>query len=256
MCTWQVINLRPNRANGCGITSIKTFAFVQHHVAHGFVLYVVEIALCKTCICCKPLFVFTFQVLVQYCFEGSRTLVFRQTAFRDFIYFVVSHLHDFYSNFFVVRFVAVLAFYLCLLNLRSHVQLRLNLYFDSIVSELDGVHHFLFRNFFHLTFYHNHRVHRGADHHIHFQICNLSRGRVDDVLAVNATHTNLRDRTVEWKVTYCNSSRCRQTSQRGCLYVFVVGNHLDHELDLSVVILWEQRTQYAVDQTHGQYFVI
>ena len=128
--------------------------------------------------------------------------------------------------------------------------------FDSFVSRLEGVEEVLFRHLVHLTFHHHDILVSSADHQIHIGFLQLLESRVDHELAVDTSHTHLRDRSVEWDVGNSQRSRSRETRQRIRLVHTIRGNHIHRHESLRMVVIREQRSEGTVDQTCRQNLII
>ena len=126
---------------------------------------------------------------------GAPVLVGR-AGLGDGVCLVVAFFADILAEFLVIVFVAVFALYerayfLCELHL------SLALLLDGIVSGLECSEKVGFRHFVHFAFHHHDIVVGGAYHQLHVGVFKLLECGVDDKLAVDASHTHFRDRSVE-----------------------------------------------------------
>ncbi len=68
---------------------------------------------------------------------------------------------------------------------------------DSLVSSLEGIEEVNLLYFLHLTLYHHDVLSRSTYHEVHVGVSHLSLCWVDNILAVDASYANLRDRALE-----------------------------------------------------------
>ncbi len=59
------------------------------------------------------------------------------------------------------------------------------------MCSLQSTYKILFRNLIHLAFNHHDVVLSGTNHKVHIGFFHLFEGWIDDILTINASHTNL-----------------------------------------------------------------
>ena len=101
-----------------------------------------------------------------------------------------------FAQFLVVHLVAVFALHVGAEFLHEFL-LELALWLDCLVSHLESFEQFLFAHFLHLAFHHHDVLLGGTHHEVHVGFLQLLECRVDDKLAVHASHSDFRDRSLE-----------------------------------------------------------
>ena len=134
--------------------------------------------------------------------------------------------------------------------------LRFTLSLDRFVCCFDSIDHFILAHLWHLTLDHDNAVHASGNHHVHvctFQFCAV---RIDDKCAINSSHSNFWNRTIERNIANCQASRGCQSRQTIRQH-FRVGRHqLNHHLGAGMIIRRKRWTQSAINQTHNEYLSI
>ena len=251
----QIIHLAPDRSYFIGFSSVQAQTFIKGKVAYG--------SFFRSIVILRDQGTFFFQFLFgeggfQFfldCGKGVGTIVFGRCRVGHCVNFVIHHLADFLFQVFVFGSRFIFAHFFASHGIcQSH--LGLALFFDMLMRKFDGFHHFLFRNFFHFAFHHHYRIHGSTYYHIDIRFLQLRSGRVDDKLAVDPSHAGFGNGTFKWQVGKLNSRRCCQSCHGIGHYIFIMAHQLDHHLCFGVIIFWEQRSQNAVYQSHGQYFSV
>ena len=135
--------------------------------------------------------------------ESVVAFVFAHERFGNGVNLVVSFFIDTLAQLFVVMLVAVLAFWIGFLHFGSQIQLSLALDFDSLVGEIQRIHHILLGDFLHLAFHHHDVVHRSGHDHVDVGIFHLLHGRVDHHLTIHTAYSHFGDRSFEGDIGYC-----------------------------------------------------
>ena len=125
-------------------------------------------------------------------------------------------------------------------------------FLDLLVRELDCAEHDLLRDLLHLTLDHQDVVDRTAYHDIEIGLLHLRESGVDDVLAADACHAYLRDRTSERNVRASQRRRSGKTCQSVGLDILVGRYEVDRNEYLGVIVRREEGTQCAVDKACNQ----
>jgi len=193
----QVADFAPDRADFVSLTSVKALAFVQDATAHSLFLYIMVVTVDQCCFFAQFFF-------AELCFEFFADSIESVHAFVlifvagscDGISLCVASIMNGFTQFFIIYFVAIFAFYG-----RTHCFcqffLSLTLYFDCFVSCFHGVQQVKFGNFTHFTFYHHDVFISGTYHKVHVCFFQLIESRVDNEFSVDACYTYFGNRSVE-----------------------------------------------------------
>ena len=195
------------------------------------------------------------QEVSEYLVIGVVALLLRQCLMVDLVAGLIEFVLDLLAQVFVVDLIVVLAL---LVSTEFFCQLVLELAhrLDSGVSSLEGVDEVFLLNLFHLALHHHDVVLGGSDHQVHVGVGHLLEGGVDDVLAVDAGHANLRDCIVKRNVRASHSCGCGKTCQ--CIgLIHAVGGKQHHlHIHLAVIVRREERAQGTVYQTRDEDLLI
>ena len=156
---------------------------------------------------------------------------------RDSIAFVIAEVVYLLSYLFVLLRYFIGTYRLSYLSAKAF--LSFYLYFDSLMSEVDGIGHIFFRNLIHLAFYHGYELLRSPNHDIHVGFGQLLGTGVNDELPIDTSYTYLRDRPIERNIRYCQASRSSQSCEGIRHHIFIVRHQLNHYLYLTVIFLRE-----------------
>ena len=242
MRTRQTICLNPNRTNFSSLTTIQTLSFVQDSTAHSLFFYIMIVTVNHF-----DLFVSQFLfsklsfIFFNDCIKGIGTLMFVSARCCHFVCFSITFVMDILAQFIVIHFMAVLTFNRLTTSFHQfHLSLTLNL--DGFVSDLDSFQHVRLLDFIHFTFHHHDVVQSSADHDIDICFLQLCECRVDYELSTNTSYTYFGNRSVEWNIRNCQSSRSCKTSQGIRHILTVCREQYDIYINFSVVVIWEKRT--------------
>jgi len=186
---------------------------------------------------------------------GVVALLLRQSLVVDLIARLVELVLDLLTQVFVVDLIVVLALDVSA-ELFGQLVLQFTHWLDSLMSCFQSIDQVFFLNLFHFAFHHHDVVFGGADHQVHVGISHLLEGGVDDKLAVDASHTNLRNRIVKRNVGTSHSCGGGKTGQ--CVgLVHAIGGEEHHlHINLAVIVRREERAQGTVDQTGDEDLLI
>ena len=242
----QTVGFDPDGADiGC-FPTVEALAFVEDSPTHGFFFHVVVVTVDQRPFRLQLFFrILSFEFFYDL-FKSFGTFLFALSRNGDRIRFGIEVVVYFLTQIFVVLLMAIFTF-----NRFSACSFELFLneavLFDGFMRHLDGFEHLALLHFAHLAFYHHDIVIRGADHDVDIGLFELRKGRVDDKLAVDTCHTHFRDRSSERDVG--NGEGCRGGQSGQCVrHIFTVGREkYDVYKYFSMIIVREQRTEYAVD---------
>ena len=254
--TRQVVYFAPDGANLRGGTAVETDAFVEDAATYGLFLYIVVVAAYERFLFGELFFAQTGQIVVDDSVEGVLAgVLVGITRAGNGVSLVVAFCPHVFAQIFVVGFVAIFAFYG-----RTHGLGQLFLYeavnLDGFMGGFEGFEQVGLRNFVHFAFDHHDVFISGTYHQIHVGSFEFAEGRIYSEFTVDAGNPYFRNRTVEGNIRHGQGSRCGQTGQ-GIGHVYAIGReqHDVHE-GVGVIVVGEQRTQYAVYQAGGEYLVV
>ena len=252
----QVAHLAPDRTDLIGLAAVEALALVEDHVAHGLFLHVVvEIFVDQRG------FLRQFLLAVTRCelgLEGVElflALVLHRAARGDGVSLVVKLADNRLAQLFVVDLMAVGAFHV-LAQFFREFDLYGAVLLDLLVCELDGPKHHLLGNLLHLAFDHQDVVDRTADHDVEVDLAHLRIVGVDDVVAVDACHANLRNGAAEGDVRNGEGGRSGQARQGVGLDILIRRDEVHRYVNLGVVICGEQGAEGTVDQARDEHFAV
>ena len=252
----EIVGFAPDWADFVGLTAIETDTFVENAAAHSLFLYIVIVAAYERLFLLAFLFGNAVDIFLADGVEAVHSPMLVGTAgFGNSVSLVVAFLAHILAEFFVVDFVAIFT-----LNGASnflgkfHLSLAVNL--DSIVGAFEGVEQIEFRNFVHLTFNHHNIVVSSTYHQIHVGFFKLFKGWVDDEFTIDASNAHFRNRAIERNIAHSESSRSCKTC-KGIRHInSITREKNDVYKSIGVIIVGEQRTQHAVNETRCEDFVI
>ncbi|MPM06584.1 hypothetical protein SDC9_52885 [bioreactor metagenome] len=205
--SWQITHFAPDRTDFIHFASIKSHTFVEIHVANRFFHHIVIVTANKRFLNIQFLFGNGSQ---KFLFNGIKiilTLMFiGSAAFCHFIGFRVTKIHDSFAKIFIVHFVAVFAFGICLVDFCRQLELSFDLFFNGSMSKFQCFHHHFFADFLHFAFHHIDIFSVGSNHQFEVGIFKFFHGRIDDKFAVDTCNTNFRDGAVKRNV---GDGKCR-----------------------------------------------
>ncbi len=254
----EIVDLAPEGADFVELTTIKTGALGQDHVAHGLTLGVVIVAVNH-----KLDFVgkgFLGIVGVDESLLDSLKAFFAlvfvgNSLFGEVVALLINGIVETLTEFLVVDLVAVLAF-LGFASLNGELGNDTALEFDSFVSGLEGVEHHILAHFLHLAFHHHDVVLGGSDDKVEVGAIDILHGGIDNILAVKIRHTHFGDGAVEGDIGHCESGSGSKSCKLVGHSVLVTGDEGYLHLDLGVEIVGEKGTEGAVDQAGNKDFVL
>ncbi len=260
----QIIHLAPDGTYLGGFAAVETDALVKHTAAHGLFLHIVIIALHhgNALILVVPLqlllgeFGHLLNVFVADSLKLVGTPVFVGVALAGYgVSFVVAFGMNVGAQSVVVYLVVVFTF-LLVAAFAHQLFLHLALLLDGVVSYFESFEELSLAHLVHFAFHHHDVVEGGANHQFYVGAFHLSERGVDDPFAVNASHTHLRDRSVERYVAAGQSGRGCQTckSVGSIILVGRVESYIYKRL--GVIIVGEKGAKHAVNKARRQYLVI
>ena len=196
-------NLAPDGADLVGLTTVQTDTLVQDATAHSVALYIVVVAVHHS--------VLLFQLVLsqvgmlssilllevgQNLLEGLSTGVLLEGLLGHVVGGLIELLVHLLAQCLVVHLVVILALHV-LAQLLRELGLQLTHGLDGSHSSLQRTEQILLTDFLHLTFYHHDVLSRSTYHDVHIGLLHLLEGRINHILAIDASHANLRDRTLE-----------------------------------------------------------
>lgn len=123
---------------------------------------------------------------------------------------------------------------------------------DGLMAEHDRIEDLFLRCFLRAAFDHHDRFFRAGHCHIHRGCRHLFLGRVDDILAIHASHADTGDRTVPRDIGNADGRRrADHAAQLRCI-VIVDREHRRYDMDIISTSFIKQRTDRAIDQTRTQ----
>ena len=260
--TWQWTYLAPDRTNLGWHTTIQTLTLIEnatthsiaHHIMvvtihHGFFLG--QLVFCQVGMCSSILLLEVCQNLV----ECLGTCMLIECLLRDVVSWLIQFLLHLLTQLFVISLVAILALH-GRTNFLCQFHLSLAHHLDGFMTSLQCTEQVLLRNLTHFAFHHHDILISGTYHDVHVGILQLLEGWVDDILAIDASYANLRDRTTERYVR--NSQCCRSSQASQCVrHIYAIGREEDDVyVNFCMIIVWEQRAKCAVHQTAGQNLIV
>ena len=254
----QVVGLAPDGADLVELTAVETGALVEHHVAHGFTLGVVIVAV-------NHELDFVGEGLLgivgidKLLLDGGKavlTLVLVGNALlAEIVALLVDGVAHTLAQFLVVHLVAVFAL-LGLAGLHGQLVEHAALDLDGLVGGLEGVEHHVLTDLLHLAFHHHDVVGSGSHDEVEIGAFDVLHGGVDDILAVEVAHAHLADGAVEGDVAHGEGRSGSQSGQLVGHGVVVAGDEVDVHLNLGVEIVGEEGTQGTVDQAGNEDFML
>ena len=200
---WEWRHLAPDRADICSSTTIKTQALIEDATTHSIAHYVIIVAGSLSVLLLQVFLreigmscVILLKEISQNLVESILTSMLLQSLVVDIVSWLVKLRLNLLTEFLIVDLVVVLTLHVSTLLL-SQLILELAHRLDSLGSHLEGTNEILLRNFLHLTFYHHDIVLGSTNHDIHVSLFHLLECRVDNILTIDTSHTNLRDVVLE-----------------------------------------------------------
>ena len=254
--TGQIIYLTPDRADVGSLAAVQTDAFVEYAAAHGLALYVVVVALHHSLFFLAFFLGDGFDVFLADSVEAILTPVLVGAAgFGNGVSLVVAFCVNVGTESLVVHLVAVFALNSGT-NSFGQFHLNLALCLDSVVGGTEGSEQVGFAHLVHLAFHHHDVVVGGANHQFHVGFLKLVESGVDNEFTVDACNTHFGDRTVEGNIADSESSRSGKAGQTVGSVNAIGGEKDDIYKSVGVIIVGEQGTQHAVDQTGRKDFIV
>ena len=242
------IDLCRQRTDLVDRTSIRTFVVFQDHLADSLLLVLVN-RLSKHC---QPLFVVCECFLQFFCDHADifLTCLFVIGKYRLFHLFLRNNLADCGKQFFRHRaaFIGVFRLSACCNDLINKFD-DLLVYIMCLIDCLD---HLCFRNLVGARFDHDYFLTGGCNGQVYIGNCFLCQCRVDDQLAVDHTDLGHCTRTVKRNIGNAGCDRGTQHRNNLRVAVRIYGHYHIVQGNVVAVILREQRTHRAVDDTAGQ----
>ncbi len=200
---WEWRHLAPDRADICSSTTIKTQALIEDATTHSIAHYVIIVAGSLSVLLLQVFLreigmscVILLKEVSQNLVESILTSMFLQSLMVDIISRLVKLRLDLLTEFLVVDLMIILTLHVSTLLL-SQLILELAHRLDSLGSSLEGADQILLRNFLHLTFHHHDVLLGSTNHDIHVSLFHLLECRVNNILTIDTSYTNLRDVVLE-----------------------------------------------------------
>ena len=190
MRTWQVIYLRPNGADIGRLSSVKSNIFVQQQVPNCFFLCSTNVltqheAFRRTLLITEGIHELFFQFI-----ERSLSLFFRFALHSSCIKLVLQKIIDTCAHIFIMVFMAVFTLNTIMTCRFCKSDLSFTLRNNGCVGSFNGIHHFIFAHFMHLTFNHDNAVNGSSNHHVHIRQFQFRTQRIDDEFTIYTCNTN------------------------------------------------------------------
>ena len=256
MRTRQVVYFAPDGANLRGGTAVETDAFVEDAATYGLFLYIVVVAAYERFLFGELFFAQTGQIVVDDSVEGVLAgVLVGITRAGNGVSLVVAFCPHVFAQIFVVGFVAIFAFYG-----RTHGLGQLFLYeavnLDGFMGGFEGFEQVGLRNFVHFAFDHHDVFISGTYHQIHVGSFEFAEGRIYSEFTVDgATRTSEIGPLKGISDTARAADAARPARASGMSTPIGREQHDVHE-GVGVIVVGEQRTQYAVYQAGGEYLVV
>ena len=252
----EVIHFAPDGAHLVGGAAVQALAFVQHQVAHGFLLHVVVVAVDHGTLHFQ---VFLGEAGLEFVADGVEAvlaLMLGLGALGELIALVIASLVHGLAEVFVLLVVRVVALVHVRTQLVHEFFLHAAVLLDFFVGELDGLQHVVLGNLVHLTFYHHDIFLCGGNHQVQIGPFVVLETGVDDEFTVDAGYANLAHGTAEGQVAGGKGGRCGQTGKGIRLDVFLCRDeHYIHK-DLQVEVLRPQRADGTVHKTGDEHLIV
>ena len=254
--------LAPDGANIGSLTAVEANAFVQDAATHSVLLHIVIVTVDKRVLLFKffgshigmSLGVSGLEVLAD-SLESLSTCLLLEALLRNVVCLLIACFLDSFAKFVVVYLVAVLALHV-LAKLFAELLLEAAHGLDGLVSGLEGSEEVGLLHFLHLAFHHHDVLFGSSDHEVHVGLLELLEGGIDDELAVDTSHANLRDRSFEGDITASQCCRSGKASQ-SIRHVHTVGREKDNiHIHFSMIVAGEKWAQSAVHKATSQYLVV
>ena len=256
VCAGQIADLAPDGADFVGLAAVEAQTFVEDHVAHGFLLHVVVVAVDHCGLELLILFGKGCEELVLDGGESVFALMLGLGGLSEGVALVVAEFADGLAEVFVLLVVGIVAFCAVGAELGHELLLDAAVLLYLFVGEFDGLEHVLLADFLHFAFDH-HDVFLGCgDHQFEVGVLVLAEGRVDDPLAVDPCDADFGDGTAEGQVGSGEGAGGGQAGEGVGLDVLLGGNQADVDEDFQVEIIRPQRADGAVDQTGDEHLVV
>ena len=200
---WEWRHLAPDRADICSSTTIKTQALIEDATTHSIAHYVIIVAGSLSVLLLQVFLreigmscVILLKEVSQNLVESILTSMLFQSLVVDIISRLVKLRLDLLTEFLVVDFMIILTLHVSTLLL-SQLILELAHRLDCLGSSLEGTDQILLSNFLHLTFHHHDVLLGSTNHDIHVSLFHLLECRVNNILTIDTSYTNLRDVVLE-----------------------------------------------------------
>ena len=252
----EVIDLAPDRADLVGLAAVQTAAFVQDHVAHGFLLGVMVVAVDESGLRLLVLFGQGGEELGLDGLETVLTLVLGSGALGEGVALAIAELVDGRAKGLVLLVVRVIALVHVRAELLHELLLDTAVLLDLLVGELDGLEHVVLGNLVHLTFHHHDVLLGGGDHQVEVGAGAVGEVGVDDELSVDAGDAHLGDRAAERQVGGGEGGGGGQAGQGIRLDVLLRGDQHNVHEDLEMEVIRPQRTDRTVHKAGDEHLVV
>ena len=177
--------------------------------------------------------------------ESIVALLLRKRLMDDVVSGLVQLGVDLLAQVLIVDLVVVLALHICA-ELLGQLILQVAHRLDSLLGSLQSANQVLLRHLAHLTLNHHQVVLGATNHDIEVGVLHLVECRIDDILAIDASHTALRDGVLKRYGGAGHGSRSCKASERIGLILAVAREQPDLHEYLTVEIRGEQGAQGTV----------
>ncbi len=177
---------------------------IQDAVTHGITLHVSEIAVNFRMFLIQILLreirvsgiIFRYEIRLDLIIRFLTVLFVCITGLSLSIALVIKFITNLFAKILIIRLIAIFTLYIGAEFFRKFF-LKFAHRAYSLLSSLEGTDQVLFRNLIHLTLNHHDILFRSTDHDIHIRLCHFLDSRINDILAINPAHPDLRDRTFD-----------------------------------------------------------
>ncbi len=252
----EVIHLAPDRTHLIGLAAVQTAAFVQDHVAHGFLLGVMVVAVHHGGLRLLVLLGQGSEELGLDGLEAVLALVLGSGALGELVALVVAELMDSRAKGLVLLVVRVVALVHVGAELVHELLLHAAVLLDLLVGELDGLEHVVLGHLVHLTLDHHDVLLGGGDHEVQVGALVVLETGVDHELAVDAGDADLGDRTAERQVGGGEGAGSGEAGEGVGLDILLRGDEVDVHEDLEMEVIRPQGTDGTVHEAGDEHLVV
>ena len=252
----EVIHLAPDRADLVADTAVQADALVKDHVAHGFLLLGVVVALHERGLLLEFLLGNRGKEFLLDGLEAFLTLLLGLGGLGKGVALVIAEVVHGLLQLLVLEVVRIVALVHVRAELVHELLLHAAVLLDLLVGELDGLEHVVLGHLVHLALDHHDVLLGGGDHQFEVGVLHLGEVRVDDEFTANAAHAHLGNRTAERQVGGGKGAGGGQAGEGIRLDVLLGGDQTDVYENFQVEIIRPQRADGTVHQAGDEHLVV